>query len=321
METRAHHVMIGAFALAVVAVAMGFALWLGKTALDRQWNVYRVIFEESVTGLTVGGAVQYNGIQVGEVRRLQLDPDDPSRVWATVRIGAEVPVRTDTVAKLSFTGVTGVAIIQLSGGKPESPLLLGSEEDPAVIQAQPSAIAQLLSSSEDIASTTSQVLVRINRLLSKQNVDRVSATLEHLETLSRATAESESDIRTVLAEAANASQRLAELLDGAESAMRRLDTSLARADGALSEELPKLSAKLNSSLDSIERLTRDSAELVQDNRAALTGFTQEGLAQVGPTLAELRALLEDWRRISQKLEQNPPGFVLGRDQLPEYQPE
>ncbi len=321
METRAHHVLIGAFAVAVVALGMGFAMWIGKAALDRQWNIYRVVFEESVTGLTVGGAVQYNGIQVGEVRRLQLDPDDPSRVWATVRVGAEVPVRADTVARLSFTGVTGVAIIQLSGGTPESQLLLGSEEDPAVILAQPSAIAQLLSSSEDIASTTSQVLVRINRLLSPKNVDRVSATLEHLETLSRATAESEADIRTVLSEAANASQRLAELLDGAESAMSRLDSSLARADDAFSDELPKLSAKLNASLDAIQRLSVDSAELVEENRAALTGFSQQGLAQVGPTLAELRALLEDWRRISQRLEQNPPGFVLGRDQLPEYQPE
>ena len=321
METRAHHVLIGAFALAILALGMGFAMWIGKAALDREWNVLRVVFEESVTGLTVGGAVQYNGIQVGEVRRLQLDPNDPSRVWATVRVGAEVPVRTDTVARLAITGVTGVAIIQLSGGQPASPLLLGSEQEPAVILAQRSAIAQLLSSSEDIATTTSEVLVRINRLLSDQNMQRVASTLEHIETLSRAAAESESDIRTVLGEAATASRRLAELLDGAESAMRRLDDGLARADTALGRELPQLSAKLNASLDAIERLSGDSAALVADNRAALTQFSQQGLAQVGPTLAELRALLEEWRRISQQLEQSPSGFVLGRGQLPEYQPE
>lgn len=321
METRAHHVLIGAFALAVLAAAMGFAMWIGKAALDRQWNIYRVIFEESVTGLGVGGAVQYNGIQVGEVRRLQLDPADPSKVWATIRVGAEVPVRTDTIARLAFTGVTGVAIIQLSGGTPEAGLLGGSEEAPGIIQAQPSAIAQLLSSSEDIASTTSQVLVRINRLLSDQNMQRVASTLEHIETLSRAAAESESDIRTVLGEAANASRRLAELLDSAESAMRRLDDGLVRAEGALGRELPELSAKLNASLDAIERLSGDSAALVADNRAALTQFSQQGLAQVGPALSELRALLEEWRRISQQLEQSPSGFVLGRGQLPEYQPE
>lgn len=321
METRAHHVLIGTFAVLVVALTMGFAMWIGKASLDREWNVYRVVFSESVTGLSVGGAVQYNGIQIGEVRRLDLDPEDPSRVFATVRVGADVPVRSDTIARLSFTGVTGVAIIQFSGGSPKAPLLAGSADSPGVIIAQTSAIAQLLSSSEDIASTTSQVLVRINRLLSKQNVDRVSATLGHLETLSRATAESESDIRTVLSEAAGASQRLAELLDGAESAMSRLDSSLARADAAFSEELPKLSVKLNASLDAIERLSGAAAALVDENRAALTGFSQQGLSQVGPALTELRGLLEDWRRISQRLEQNPPGFVLGRDQLPEYQPE
>lgn len=320
METRAHHVMIGAFALLVVILTAGFAMWISKAALDREWNIFRVVFAESVTGLTVGGAVQYNGIQVGEVRLLQLDPDDPARVWATVRVGAEVPVRRDTVARLAFTGVTGVAVIQLSGGSPGAELLRGDLDAPGVIIAQPSTIAQLLSSSEDIASTASEVLVRINRLLSEQNVQRVASTLEHLETLSRAAAESESDIRTVLSEAANASRRLAELLDGAESAMRRLDAGLTRAENALAGELPQLSAKLNASLDAIERLSGDSAALVADNRAALTRFSQQGLSQVGPTLSELRALLEEWRRLSQQLEHSPSDFILGRGQLPEYQP-
>jgi phospholipid/cholesterol/gamma-HCH transport system substrate-binding protein len=321
METRAHHVLIGAFALLVLTLAAGFAMWIGKAALDREWNVFRVVFDESVTGLSVGGAVQYNGIQVGEVRRLQLDPKNPARVWATIRVGTEVPVRQDTVARLTFTGVTGVAIIQLSGGSAQAPLLTGSEEAPGVMHAQPSALAQLLSSSEDIASTTSQVLVRINRLLSDDNMQRVARTLEHIETLSRAAAESEGDIRTLLGEAATASRRLAELLNGAESAMRRLDDGLARAETALGRELPQLSAKLNASLDAIERLSHDSAALVADNRVALTQFSQQGLAQVGPALLELRALLQEWRHISRQLEQSPAGFVLGRGQLPEYQPE
>jgi phospholipid/cholesterol/gamma-HCH transport system substrate-binding protein len=321
METRAHHVLIGAFALLVLALGAGFAMWIGKAALDREWHVLRVVFDESVTGLSVGGAVQYNGIQVGEVRRLQLDPEDPGRVWATIRVGTEVPVRQDTVARLTFTGVTGVAIIQLSGGSPKAALLTGSEDAPGVILAQPSALAQLLSSSEDIASTTSQVLVRLNRLLSDDNMQRVARTLEHVETLSRAAAESEGDIRTLLSEAATASRRLAELLDGAEATMQRLDDGLARAETALGRELPQLSAKLNASLDAIERLSRDSAELVADNRVALTHFSQQGLAQVGPALLELRQLLQEWRRISRQLEQSPTGFVLGRGQLPEYQPE
>ena len=54
---------------------------------------------------------------MGRVVDLYLDPDDPRQVVAVVRLRAEAPVRTDTVARLSISGLTGVAFIQLRGGQ------------------------------------------------------------------------------------------------------------------------------------------------------------------------------------------------------------
>lgn len=320
METRAHHVVIGAFALAVLLLGMAFALWLGKSALDRQWNEYVIVFNEAVTGLTVGGAVQYNGIQVGEVRRLKLDPQNPSRVMASVRIDASVPVKVDTSAKLTFTGLTGVALIQLSGGSMESPLLATSPESPSEIIAEPSALQKLLLSSEDIATTASEVLLRVNRLLNEQNVASVSDTLENLRLISAAAAEGDDDIRTVLKEAATASQRLAELLSGAEKVMNRIDSSLARADQSLSREMPLLLARLDESLQSLQRLSAGAESVLAENRGALSNFSQQGLSEVGPSLVELRGLIADLRRLSARIEDSPPDFILGRQTLPEYTP-
>lgn len=320
METRAHHVVIGAFALAVLAVAMAFALWLGKSALDREWREYVVVFTEAVTGLGVGGAVQYNGIQVGEVRRLALDPADPARVLATVRIGADVPIRTDTRAKLTFTGLTGVALIQLSGGSAAAPALRSEDGSPPRIVADPSALQQLINSSEGIAATTSEVLVRINRLLDDENAARIAQTLANLQALTGAVADGGDDLRTVLAESAEASRRLARLLDGADGVMRRLDDGLSRADAALTRELPGLLERLEGSLDALQRVADASAGVLEDNRAAIDEFSQQGLSQVGPALVELRAVLAEWRRISERLAQSPPDFVRGREPLPEYRP-
>jgi phospholipid/cholesterol/gamma-HCH transport system substrate-binding protein len=320
LETRAHHVVIGAFALAVLVLGMLFALWIGKSTLDRQWHDYVIVFNESVTGLTVGGSVQYNGIQVGEVRRLSLDPQNPSRVMARVRLDATVPVKTDTRAKLTFTGLTGVALIQLSGGSLDAPLLTTSGDDPTVIVADPSALQKLLLSSEDIATTASEVLLRVNRLLDEDNVARVSQTLENLDTISTAAAAGQDDIRTVLSEAASASRRLAELLVGAESVMRRLDDGLTRADHSLSREMPKLLARLDESLGSLQRLSENAEGMLAENREAVADFGQQGLSQVGPSLVELRGLIADLRRISARIEASPPDFVLGRQALPEYTP-
>lgn len=321
METRAHHVVVGAFALVVLLLGMAFALWLGKSALDREWREVVIVFEEAVTGLGVGGAVQYNGIQVGEVRRLSLDPADPSKVRALVRVAAELPVKTDTRAKLTFTGLTGVALIQLSGGSAESARLLSPDpQRPAEIVADTSAIQALLSSSEDIATTTSEVLLRINRLLSDGNVERVARTLEHLEQISAAAADGRDDIRTVLREAASASARLAELLDGAEQVMQRIDHGLARADARLSAEFPPAFERLNRALDALAAASGEAERLLLANRGAFDDFSQHGLAQVGPTLIELRGLIAELQTIAERIEQSPPDFLLGRQALPEYRP-
>ena len=95
METRAHHVLIGSFAILAFLLGLGFVLWLSKTSADREFSFYDVVFTEAVTGLSKGGLVQYNGIKVGEVTQLKLAPDDPRKVIARVRLDGDTPVKVD----------------------------------------------------------------------------------------------------------------------------------------------------------------------------------------------------------------------------------
>src|SRR5690606_11568534 len=86
METRAHHVLIGLFTLLAAAAAIFFAIWLSNASSSRAYNEYVVVFNETVTGLSTGSAVQYSGIRIGDITRLRLDPEDPRRVLANIRI-------------------------------------------------------------------------------------------------------------------------------------------------------------------------------------------------------------------------------------------
>jgi phospholipid/cholesterol/gamma-HCH transport system substrate-binding protein len=107
METRAHHILIGLFTVLIVMAGLGFGVWLAKAHSDQEWNYYDIVFNEAVTGLSKGGAVQYNGIRLGDVMQLRLDPEDPRRVLARVRVSGDTPLHKDTHAKLALTGVTG----------------------------------------------------------------------------------------------------------------------------------------------------------------------------------------------------------------------
>ncbi|MHB8310635.1 MAG: MlaD family protein, partial [Metallibacterium sp.] len=181
METRAHHVLIGAFTLAVLLGALLFVLWLGKSSVDHAYAYYDVVFNESVTGLSNGGMVQYNGIKVGQVADLKLDPHDPRKVIARIQVAGDTPVKLDTGAKLGLLGLTGVAFIQLTGGSPDSPRLRGHDGHIPVIVAQNSELSKLLNSGEDIATNVNEVLQRLQELLSAQNVQRLVSTLQHLD--------------------------------------------------------------------------------------------------------------------------------------------
>ena len=121
MEPRANFVLIGAVTVILGVAVLLFVLWLGKASVDREYDHYQVIFEEAVTGLSKGSNVQFNGIQVGEVVGLKLDPDNLERVVARIRVGGDTPIRSDTRAQLGFQGLTGLAYIQLSGGSPDAP--------------------------------------------------------------------------------------------------------------------------------------------------------------------------------------------------------
>lgn len=320
METRASHVLIGSFALAVLVLAFLFVLWLGKLSLDREWAYYDVLFKEAVTGLTVGSAVQYSGIQVGEVRRLQLAANDPGTVVARIRVSGDTPVKIDTTAKLTFTGLTGVAIIQLGGGSAEAPLLLGSGDEVPQILAEDSALAKLFASGEDVVVNVNQLLSRASSLLSEDNVGKVTATLNHIESLSATLAAHGDGIGRALDDLGEAGETLRTSLAQAEQLLKRLDSIAERADGLLANDAEAVITSLRETLDATRRLADSTQQLVENNSDALDRFGNEGLPQLAPTLAELRETLARLSALSQRIERDPSGLLLGRDHPKEYDP-
>lgn len=316
METRASHVLIGAFTLAVVALAFGFVLWLAKWQLDREWNYYDVVFKEAVTGLTVGGAVQYNGIQIGEVRRLSLDAADPNQVIAHVRVNSEVPIKVDTRAKLTFTGLTGVAIIQLTGGSPQAARLLGSDERPVPrIIADESALQKLLASSEGVVTTVNDLLLRLSDLLKKEQIEKITATLDHIEQVTGRIADHREDIAGTITQAAQASARLNAALARSERLMQRIEELVSDGRQVLNTDARRVLENAQASLEAARRLAEGANRAIAENQAGISDFS----AQAGPALRELRQTLRNLQRLGDALERDPSAVWKGTEQPKEYE--
>ncbi len=307
METRANYVLIGVFTLATAAFLLMFGLWAAKYSSDKDWRYYDVIFNESVTGLTEGGSVQYNGIGVGTVADLRLAPDDPRRVIARVKLRAQTPVKIDTYAKLSFTGLTGTAFIQLTGGSPNAQPLLGqNEDDVPVIKTEASAL-------QNISETANRLVARLDQVLSDQNIRNINQTLNNIESATGALAEQRQDLGALIVNARIASEKLSSTLDTTNTAITHIDRELVN-------KLPGLVAKLDSTLNRLDSAAGNADALLSENRGPINAFAQDGLGQLGPTLEELRALVRDLRKISTRLDANPAGYVLGRENPKEFEP-
>ncbi len=320
METRANHVLIGAFTVVAFLAAALFVMWIGKLSADREHQDYLVIFEEAVTGLSNGGQVQYNGIQVGEVTRLSLDPDSPGRVIARVRLAAATPVRKDTVAKLGFLGLTGVAFIQLSGGSEGmGPPALEREGLP-VIRSEVSDLQRLLTGSEDIVTSVNDVLFRLSTLFSQENMSSIGQTLSHVERIASTISENSEDIGRAINETAEASARLRETLDVVDGLILNLDRFANTTTDLLDSETRALINDTRESVTAVRELVENTNQLLVDNSAAIDSFSQQGLAQANASLLELRELLRSLSQVSRQLENDPGGFLLGRDKPREFTP-
>jgi phospholipid/cholesterol/gamma-HCH transport system substrate-binding protein len=191
METRAPYTLIGLFVVAAIGAVFGFVYWLNNAGGFRERAIYRVRYENTVSGMLIGSAVLFNGIRVGEVTELKLDPENPRQVTATVAVAAGTPVRADTMASIDFQGLTGVAVVTLSGGKPDSPRLAAGGGEPPLIVADPLA-------GQNLTQAARTALQRLDGILA-DNSTAIKNTMANLSTFSDALARNAQKVDSIVA--------------------------------------------------------------------------------------------------------------------------
>ncbi|GGE65688.1 MAG TPA: MCE family protein [Paenalcaligenes hominis] len=305
MEPRAHHILIGVFTLVVATCAILFSLWLTKAGSENKTKDYIIVFTEAVRGLSRGSAVQFNGIRIGEVTKLSLDPNDIRRVLVDVSIQETIPIKEDTKARLALTGITGTSVIELQAGSPNSQPLESTDTQPAIIYATPSPIASLMAGGEELMTNISELLINANAFLSSDNAKRINSSLAELESLLQHLAEGSNDLPDLLAELKKTTIEAGGII---------ADTrKLINTDG------PQAFAKANQAIDHLAQAAQQIQDLIQSNSGSITQGSQ-GFAQLAPAMTELRQTLLNIKHITQELQNNPTEYLLGGEKLQEFQP-
>lgn len=312
MEPKVNYILVGAFVAILGAAALIGMLWLGKMDYRGVYDRYEAYFRESVAGLSEDSTVKYRGVDVGRVRSISLNPDNPEEVRLILDIVRGTPIKTDTVAVLETQGLTGLATINLTGGSKDAPPLVALEgQEYPVIKTGPSplffrldeAISRLLSdkgltnllaSLESLAKGASETLDEENRLAVKQTIKELSEIVHSI-------AAHREEIETTLHGASQSAEHLVKV------------TTL------LHEEIPMLVARINQSAASFSTMTEELAKtsrsvhaIVDENRTELERFSKQTLPEAAMLVTELRQLASILTRVAENLEQQPNALVFGK---------
>jgi phospholipid/cholesterol/gamma-HCH transport system substrate-binding protein len=184
------------------------------------------------------------------------------------------------------------------------------------IIADASALSKLLASSEDIITTVNDLLVRISRMLNQENLDKLSATIDHLERVTGRIAARDADIDKAIADLAAASASLKTTMTKVEPLVAKVDALAATGNKLLNGEAKETLANARDALASIKRFADDAEKLVGENRGAIRNFSSQGLQQVGPALNDLRATVKTLRELSEQLKDDPSSLLRGKKEQP-----
>jgi phospholipid/cholesterol/gamma-HCH transport system substrate-binding protein len=261
METRANYILVGLFALAVIAGGFGFVYWFNSPSSGPERKRYEVVFDGTVSGLKPGGWVLFNGLRVGEVASLRIDPDAPRQVIAVIYVDKDVVLRQDTGVGLEFQGLTGFATIALRGGSANAPVL-----DPPILRAD-------LASTQDLSSAARSVLRRLDTVVS-ENETSVRTSLKNLEVFTGTLANNAGRIERIIANAegvvGGADAKLNDIAEAARS-VRSLADNLDKNVSEMSTGLTRFS---NSGLREWEKLAVDGRRAILTLEQAVKNIDQ-----------------------------------------------
>jgi phospholipid/cholesterol/gamma-HCH transport system substrate-binding protein len=242
--------MIGSTTLAVIAVAFIGMLGIRKIRSVQAQGPLRIVFDGSASGLSKGGNVNFDGVQIGEIKSLKLD--NPRKVVALVSVDSNAPIRKDTVVGLEFQGLTGVAAISLTGGAPTAAPVPLDEDGIPILTAD-------LSENQSIRDT----LHGVDRML-VNNQATIRDALLSFEAYTASLASKGAAIDSIIGKAETA-------FAGFDSAMTKIDNAVPSLANGRADELFE---KVQSIRELAQSFNKRSASFMEEGRRSLVDISQ-----------------------------------------------
>jgi phospholipid/cholesterol/gamma-HCH transport system substrate-binding protein len=283
METRANYIAVGLFTLLAIFAAFGFVYWTAGGVERGELVTLRVRIPGSASGLGRGSAVLFNGVKVGDVRRVYIDVTNPSVAIADTRVDRLTPITKSTRADIGIAGLTGQANIELRGGRTDEPNLLQQAEEAgtiAEIQAEPSAVTNLLQTAQTLLNRADRVLSGLEGFVDDAR-GPLTDTVQNVQRFSKALSENADGIDNFLASVGKLSDTITGVSD-------QLSSTLASAEELLNSVDRD---KIGAIVDNVEQVSRNFRDATAD-LDQIMGRVEETVATIRDFSADAQTAID-----------------------------
>lgn len=301
METKANYVLVGIFTLVVLALSFGFVYWSANVSDKDTRTALLIRIEGSVSGLSQGSQVLFNGLNVGTVTNLRIDPNNPRVVIATTQVDRTTPITTSTTATIGFQGLTGLGFIGLTGGNVNDRNIIQSALEQGatpIINANPSDVTDILATARDIADRANNILGEFESIVQaigpsvRTTAENVAATSGNVKTFTDSLASNADQIDDFLASlgrlatsANNVAERLPPILDEASRFVSALNVNAINQSienvASITQSVRGQTDNIVAAVDSVSNAAR-SFGAVGDSIRQNTPSINDFLGRLGP---------------------------------------
>ncbi len=294
MENKAHAMAAGAFVLVVTALLALLAIWLTRDNTQR--DLYDMSTGEIVSGLQPQATVRFRGVPVGKVELIGFDAKVKGNVLIRVSIDRGAPMTKSTFATVASQGVTGLGFIQLDDDGASAERLVPNDDDPPRIPLKPGGLDKLLKQSEVIFNQVEQASTRLNKLLSDENQQALTAAV------------------TQLGEAAGSINRVAKGLEPTVATLPTLSrdaNATLKSVRAATDEVGTTARRLNEKGGPLDKLSEGSAALA----AGVETFSAATLPKLDEVADQTARAMRQLRRTVSAVDDNPQSLIFGNGPL------
>lgn len=316
METRANHLWVGAVTLVLLAMLAAFIVWIARLNEGAK-DEYDIFYAQSVSGLAQGSQVSFAGVPVGQVTEIALAKDNPEFVRVRIKVREEIPILVGTQATIQAS-FTGVSTILLDGARKDNPPITcqttACPEGRPVIPPGRGGFGEIVANAPLLLERLATLTEQLNIILGPDNQKELAGILANSNRLTAGMADAAPELTANLKEFRVTMQEFNQTLDAFEKVAASSDALINKEGAPLAEELRATLRSANEALASL------SATL-EDTRPAARQLRTSTLPNAEATLQDLRATSRSLRSITEKIEAEGAGALVGGKTLPDYKPQ